>query len=120
MPTKTPKTPKRVTPANAIKIENHKRAQTARNRLKRQTRARSMSRIVWEPREKGRIMSSRVVKNAGFRSLDELAKLTGESRLQLSRWANNRPRRFQLLLMGVLYERASRDMGDLSDDLANL
>lgn len=43
-------------------------------------------------------------KAAGLNSLAELVRLTGESKENLINWHRDRPRRFELMLKGVMSE----------------
>lgn len=43
-------------------------------------------------------------KAAGLNSLAELVRLTGESKESLINWHRDRPRRFELMLKGVISE----------------
>jgi hypothetical protein len=43
-------------------------------------------------------------KAAGLKSLAEFARLTGESKENLINWHRDRPRRFELMLAGVISE----------------
>ncbi|AFM54881.1 hypothetical protein B621_gp35 [Marinomonas phage P12026] len=43
-------------------------------------------------------------KAAGLKSLAEFARLTGESKENLINWHRDRPRRFELMLKGVMSE----------------
>jgi hypothetical protein len=43
-------------------------------------------------------------KAAGLKSLAELARLTGESKENLINWHRDRPRRFELIIKGVMAE----------------
>ena len=45
-------------------------------------------------------------KTAGFDSLQQVARLSGESHRSLSNWLTRYPRRFELILKGLLFERA--------------
>lgn len=50
---------------------------------------------------------SEVCKSAGLKSLAELSRLSGESVQTLNNWSKNYPRRFNLILYGVLRERGN-------------
>ena len=45
-------------------------------------------------------------KIAGFSGLNQVAKLSGESPKSLANWLTRYPRRFELILKGLLFERA--------------
>ena len=48
---------------------------------------------------------SEKIKALGFGSLQEAASAAGETRLNLTRWAESYPRRFELILKGLMFER---------------
>jgi hypothetical protein len=48
---------------------------------------------------------SEVCKSAGLKSLAELSEISGESVQTLNNWFKNEPRRFELILKGVLFEK---------------
>ena len=45
------------------------------------------------------------VRNAGFKDLNELSEITGESIQSLRKWFKKRPTRFRLILFGAAYEK---------------
>jgi transcriptional regulator with XRE-family HTH domain len=45
---------------------------------------------------------SETAKKHGLKSLEELARLTGESRQTLINWHRNKPLRFELMCVGVI------------------
>ena len=47
------------------------------------------------------------VKALGFKSLNEVADGSGEPRKNLIRWSEAYPRRFELILKGLMFERMS-------------
>ena len=50
---------------------------------------------------------SEKVKAVGFKSLNEVADGSGEPRKNLIRWSEAYPRRFELILKGLMFERMS-------------
>lgn len=48
---------------------------------------------------------SEVCKSAGLKSLTELSEISGESVQTLNNWFKNEPRRFELVLKGVMFEK---------------
>lgn len=53
-----------------------------------------------------RMKPSEKCKRAGLDGLTDLARATGESERSLINWSRSRPRRFELLILGILMERA--------------
>jgi hypothetical protein len=51
---------------------------------------------------------SEAVKQAGLKSLTEFADITGESVQTLNNWFKSYPRRFELILKGVIAEREQK------------
>lgn len=56
---------------------------------------------------------SEACKKAGLRSLKELAHISGESVQTLNNWHKKYPRRFELILKGVVLERSVAQLNDL-------
>ena len=50
---------------------------------------------------------SEKAKAVGFKSLNEVADGSGEPRKNLIRWSEAYPRRFELILKGLMFERMS-------------
>lgn len=48
---------------------------------------------------------SDTVKSYGFVSMAEVARLSGESEQNLINWSRNKPRKFELLLKGLVHEK---------------
>ncbi len=53
---------------------------------------------------------SEVCKSAGLKSLAELSEFSGESVQTLNNWYKSEPRRFELVLKGVMFEKALRSL----------
>jgi len=53
---------------------------------------------------------SEKVKAVGFKSLNEVADGSGEPRKNLIRWSEAYPRRFELILKGLMFERMSNEI----------
>tara|TARA_B100000787_G_scaffold85775_1_gene63283 strand:+ start:513 stop:863 length:351 start_codon:yes stop_codon:yes gene_type:complete len=53
---------------------------------------------------------SEKIKALGFKSLEEAAELSGETRLNLTRWSESYPRRFELILKGLMFERMNEQI----------
>jgi len=51
---------------------------------------------------------SEVCKSAGLKSLAELSEFSGESVQTLNNWFKSEPRRFELVLKGVLFEQSMK------------
>lgn len=51
---------------------------------------------------------SEVCKLAGLKSLAELSEFSGESVQTLNNWFKSEPRRFELVLKGVLFEQSMK------------
>lgn len=60
---------------------------------------------------------SEKIKALGFKSLGEAAELSGETRLNLTRWSESYPRRFELILKGLVFERMNEQMNTAFDGL---
>ena len=54
--------------------------------------------------------TSEKIKALGFGSLQEAASAAGETRLNLTRWAESYPRRFELILKGLMFERMNEQI----------
>ena len=50
---------------------------------------------------------SEKAKAVGFKSLNEVADGSGENKMNLIRWSEAYPRRFELILKGLMFERMS-------------
>ena len=48
---------------------------------------------------------SEMARAVGLSGLSEMARITGESRQTLGNWFNNEPRRFEIMLKGILFEK---------------
>ena len=53
---------------------------------------------------------SEVCKSVGLKSLAELSAFSGESVQTLNNWYKNYPRRFELILKGVMFEKAVKSL----------
>lgn len=53
---------------------------------------------------------SEVCKSAGLKSLAELSEFSGESVQTLNNWYKSEPRRFELVLKGVLFEQSMKKL----------
>jgi len=53
---------------------------------------------------------SEKIKALGFKSLGEAAELSGENKMNLIRWSEAYPRRFELILKGLVFERVNEQM----------
>lgn len=58
----------------------------------------------------GKMKPSELCKSAGLKSLAELSEFSGESVQTLNNWFKNEPRRFELVLKGVMFEKAIRSL----------
>ena len=56
----------------------------------------------------GLVKPSEVCKSAGLKSLAELSGFSGESVQTLNNWYKSEPRRFELVLKGVLFEQSMK------------
>ncbi len=56
---------------------------------------------------------SEKAKSAGLKSLTELAEISGESVQTLNNWSKDRPRRFELILKGVVAERLTKILNEI-------
>ena len=54
---------------------------------------------------------SESAKLAGLKSLAEMAEISGESVQTLNNWFKNEPRRFELVLKGVVFEKTIERIG---------
>lgn len=62
--------------------------------------------VTSQPERRGTMTPSEQCKAAGIKSLAEFVRLTGESKENLINWHRDRPRRFELLLAGVIAARS--------------
>lgn len=60
---------------------------------------------------------SEKIKLVGFKSLAEAAELSGETRLNLTRWSETYPRRFELILKGLVFERMNEQINAAFDEI---
>jgi|TARA_B110000977_G_scaffold42406_1_gene57297 hypothetical protein len=58
---------------------------------------------------------SEKAKAVGFKSLNEVADGSGEPRKNLIRWSEAYPRRFELILKGLMFERMSNEINAVFD-----
>ena len=58
---------------------------------------------------------SEKAKAVGFKSLNEVADGSGEPRKNLIRWSEAYPRRFELILKGLRFERMSNEINAVFD-----
>ena len=58
---------------------------------------------------------SEKAKAVGFKSLNEVAYGSGEPRKNLIRWSEDYPRRFELILKGLMFERVSDQINEVFD-----
>lgn len=60
---------------------------------------------------------SEKAKAVGFKSLNEVAYGSGEPRKNLIRWSEDYPRRFELILKGLMFERVSDQIIEAFDEV---
>jgi hypothetical protein len=60
---------------------------------------------------------SEKIKLLGFKSLEEAAVSAGETRLNLIRWSKTYPRRFELILKGLVFERMNDQLNEIFDGI---
>ena len=60
---------------------------------------------------------SEKIKTLGFKSMAEAAELSGETRLNLTRWSETYPRRFELILKGLVFERMNEQINAAFDEI---
>jgi hypothetical protein len=60
---------------------------------------------------------SEKIKLLGFKSLEEAAASAGETRLNLIRWSTSYPRRFELILKGLAFERINEQLNAVFDEI---
>ena len=60
---------------------------------------------------------SEKIKLLGFKSLEEAAASAGETRLNLIRWSKTYPRRFELILKGLVFERMNDQLNEIFDGI---
>ena len=60
---------------------------------------------------------SEKIKALGFKSLEEAAVSAGETRLNLIRWSKTYPRRFELILKGLVFERMNDQLNEIFDGI---
>ena len=60
---------------------------------------------------------SEKVKALGFKSLQEVAEASGEPRKNLIRWNEAYPRRFELILKGLLFERMNVQVNAVFEEM---
>jgi len=53
---------------------------------------------------------SEVCKSSGLKSLAELSELSGESVQTLNNWYKGEPRRFEIVLKGVMFEKTVKSL----------
>ena len=58
---------------------------------------------------------SEKAKAVGFKSLNEAAKAAGEHEQNFFRWSEAYPRRFELILKGLMFERMSNEINAVFD-----
>ena len=58
---------------------------------------------------------SEKAKAVGFKSLNEVADGSGENKMNLIRWSEAYPRRFELILKGLMFERMSNEINAVFD-----
>jgi len=63
------------------------------------------------------VKPSEKIKLVGFKSLAEAAELSGETRLNLTRWSETYPRRFELILKGLVFERMNEQINAAFDEI---
>ena len=60
---------------------------------------------------------SEKAKAVGFKSLNEVADGSGEPRKNLIRWSEAYPRRFELILKGLMFERMSDQIIEVFEEV---
>jgi hypothetical protein len=60
---------------------------------------------------------SEKIKALGFGSLQEAASAAGETRLNLTRWAESYPRRFELILKGLMFEKVTGQINEVFEGI---
>ena len=60
---------------------------------------------------------SEKIKALGFKSMEEAAVSAGEARLNLIRWSKTYPRRFELILKGLAFERMNAQLMEVFDTI---
>ena len=58
---------------------------------------------------------SEKAKAVGFKSLQEVVIGSGENKMNLIRWSKDYPRRFELILKGLMFERVSDQINEVFD-----
>jgi hypothetical protein len=60
---------------------------------------------------------SEKIKALGFKSMDEAANAAGEPSRNLMRWSKTYPRRLELILKGLVFERMSDQLNEIFDGI---
>ena len=60
---------------------------------------------------------SEKAKAVGFKSLQEVVVGSGENKMNLIRWSKDYPRRFELILKGLMFERMSDQIIEAFDEV---
>jgi len=63
------------------------------------------------------VTASEKVKALGFKSVAQVASLIGETRNNLIRWNVSKPRRLELILKGLLFERVNDQISEAFDTI---
>jgi len=63
------------------------------------------------------VTASEKVKALGFKSVAQVAALIGETRNNLIRWNVSKPRRLELILKGLLFERVNDQISEAFDTI---
>jgi hypothetical protein len=60
---------------------------------------------------------SEKIKALGFKSMDEAANAAGEPSRNLMRWSKTYPRRLELILKGLVFERMNDQLNEIFDGI---
>ena len=60
---------------------------------------------------------SEKIKLLGFKSMDEAANAAGEPSRNLMRWSKTYPRRLELILKGLVFERMNDQLNEIFDGI---
>jgi len=63
------------------------------------------------------VKPSEKAKAVGFKSLQEVVEGSGENKMNLIRWSKDYPRRFELILKGLMFERVSDQIIEAFDEV---
>jgi len=63
------------------------------------------------------VKPSEKIKTLGFKSMGEAAELSGENPMNFIRWSETYPRRFELILKGLVFERMNEQINAAFDEI---